>query len=319
MTTPFDAKQLLQGVDAAAFKALFQINPVRHALAIVFNWIIIAAAIFLTLQYPLVPVYCLAIIVIGARMHALAILTHDATHFRFLKNRYWNDLLTNLFSMYPVFSSIEKYRANHLTHHQHLNTEDDPDWVAKLGKRGFTFPQTRTEFVTTILSYIVLYQGISDAIWFFKRFGRNKSTADNKENGTVRLAYYLSIVAILTVFGWWTFFLLFWIVPYLSFFFLFQYIRSVAEHYGEMAYEDELTATRTVLATPLEEFLIAPHNVGYHLEHHLFPGVPFYNLPKLHRLLMSQPDYAKQAHVTRGYTFGLLKELGHGKKKVVLG
>ena len=25
-----------------------------------------------------------------------------------------------------------------------------------------------------------------------------------------------------------------------------------------------------------------PHNINYHLEHHLFPGVPFYNLPKLH-------------------------------------
>jgi fatty acid desaturase len=26
-------------------------------------------------------------------------------------------------------------------------------------------------------------------------------------------------------------------------------------------------------------------NINYHLEHHLFPGVPWYNLPKVHALL----------------------------------
>jgi fatty acid desaturase len=32
-------------------------------------------------------------------------------------------------------------------------------------------------------------------------------------------------------------------------------------------------------------------NINYHLEHHLFPAVPWYNLPKLHRLL--EPEYRR--------------------------
>jgi len=34
-------------------------------------------------------------------------------------------------------------------------------------------------------------------------------------------------------------------------------------------------------------------NMGYHLEHHMFPRVPYYNLPKLHALLKSDtpPPY----------------------------
>ena len=28
-----------------------------------------------------------------------------------------------------------------------------------------------------------------------------------------------------------------------------------------------------------------PHHVNYHLEHHLYPAVPHYHLPRLHRLL----------------------------------
>ena len=91
---------------------------------------------------------------------------------------------------------------------------------------------------------------------------------------------------------------------------MFQYIRSVAEHFGELAYEDSLSSSRTILPTRLERFLIALHNVSYHLEHHLFPGVPFYNLPKLHKKLMKGEAYQINAHITKGYFNGLLQELG---------
>ena len=91
---------------------------------------------------------------------------------------------------------------------------------------------------------------------------------------------------------------------------MFQYIRSVAEHFGELAYEDDLSASRTVKPALLERFFIAPHQVGYHLEHHLYPGVPFYHLPKLHQLLMKQKKYQEKAHITNGYVRGLLNELG---------
>ena len=34
--------------------------------------------------------------------------------------------------------------------------------------------------------------------------------------------------------------------------------------------------------------------MNYHLEHHLFPNVPYYNLPKLHELIKDQcpPAYS---------------------------
>jgi len=96
---------------------------------------------------------------------------------------------------------------------------------------------------------------------------------------------------------------------------MFQYIRSVAEHFGELAYDHLLTSTRTVKVNWLEQFFIAPHNVGYHLEHHLYPGVPFYHLPKLHELLMEDAEYSGKAHLTQGYLSGLLKELGSVKER----
>ncbi len=41
--------------------------------------------------------------------------------------------------------------------------------------------------------------------------------------------------------------------------------------------------TRTVYMNPISRFIYL--NMNYHLEHHMFPAVPYYNLPALHELL----------------------------------
>ena len=295
-------------------KPLYKTKPLIHISAIIFNWILIAATIILTLKLESIAFYFLAVIIIGARMHALAILMHDASHFRFLRNKFWNDMVTNVTIMYPIFTSIEVYRNNHLKHHRHLNTDHDPDWVAKLGNRHFTFPKTRSEFLLTLFSYFILYQGFMDALWFLRRFGGVKQAGKVSQNRKIiKGTFYLLLFAALTFFGAWKAYLLLWVVPYFSTFFMYQYIRSVAEHFGDLAYEDDLSSSRTTKANFIEKFFIAPHNVGYHLEHHLYPGVPYYNLPKLHAILMANPSYEANAHVTEGYTSGLLRELSTNK------
>lgn len=305
------ATNLNENIAAEAMKPLFQPRPMKHAAAMALNWAAILGAIYLGTLYFNPIVYFLAVVVIGARMHALAILMHDATHYRFLKNRKWNDLITNVATMYPLFTSIEQYRQNHLRHHKHLNTEHDPDWVSKLGVEAFRFPKTRGEFLQIVFSYLTLYRGIRDAIWFLKRFAPSEKTQPAKGGSKLpRLVFYVILFSALTALGLWKYFALFWAVPYLSTFFMFQYIRSVAEHFGELEYDDELTSSRTVKATAIERFFLAPHNVGYHLEHHLYPGVPFYNLPALHELLMQEPGYRNKAHITQGYWKGLMQELG---------
>lgn len=55
--------------------------------------------------------------------------------------------------------------------------------------------------------------------------------------------------------------------------------------------EDPNVNTRTTYANWIERMLFAPHNVNYHLEHHMLMGVPCYNLPKTHRLIKERGFY----------------------------
>ncbi|MEL6844349.1 MAG: fatty acid desaturase family protein, partial [Bacteroidota bacterium] len=288
----FDARSLKISLDKKALKPLYQTRPLRHAADIALNWAIVIITAILCQQYFSVLTYLAALIIIGARVHALAILMHDATHFRFLKNKKWNDLLTNYFCMYPIFSSIEGYRVNHLRHHQNLNTEDDPDWFAKLGRKDFTFPKSKREFVLTLLSYFLLIKGLSDALWIFGRIKKqHKPKNTSFKTKLPVILFYVLLITILSLSGGWYYYLIYWVVPYFSTFFMFQYIRSVAEHFGELEYDHLLTSTRSVRAHFVERFFFAPHQVSFHLEHHLYPGVPYYNLPKLHALLMEDSFY----------------------------
>ena len=49
-----------------------------------------------------------------------------------------------------------------------------------------------------------------------------------------------------------------------------------------MDFSSPLTAARTNLAPAWLAWLIFPHHVNYHIEHHLYASVPHYNLPALH-------------------------------------
>ncbi len=61
-------------------------------------------------------------------------------------------------------------------------------------------------------------------------------------------------------------------------------LTGVLQHLGlaENVHDHRLN-TRTVLMNPVSRFIYL--NMNYHLEHHLFTMVPYYNLPKLHALI----------------------------------
>jgi fatty acid desaturase len=77
-------------------------------------------------------------------------------------------------------------------------------------------------------------------------------------------------------------------------------LRNIAEHAVVRDPSTKLTHTRTVLTHPLVRFVVAPHNANFHLEHHLYPFLPQYRLPAVHRLLSGR-GALEGAEVVRGY------------------
>jgi len=60
----------------------------------------------------------------------------------------------------------------------------------------------------------------------------------------------------------------------------------------------------------LEKWLIYGINFNYHLEHHLWPHVPFFNLPKLHAHLVERGFYEQRPDLLqRSERVGLQHEL----------
>ncbi|MGV1013880.1 MAG: fatty acid desaturase, partial [Methyloceanibacter sp.] len=103
----------------------------------------------------------------------------------------------------------------------------------------------------------------------------------------------------LTYFGAWSGFLWFWLIPYCTWHIVAQYVRLICEHSAVDSDEEEYAITRTTIPTWLESVFILPRNVGYHLEHHWYPSVPFYRLPELHQELMAREGFQSHAVVRR--------------------
>ena len=57
---------------------------------------------------------------------------------------------------------VDGYRQNHLAHHQHTNTDKDPDWVVKLGTAAFTFPQKARDLFLRLAGYFVAVSSVRD-------------------------------------------------------------------------------------------------------------------------------------------------------------
>jgi fatty acid desaturase len=277
----------------------------RFCLALGFDLAVIAAAIGLSEWFYFNPfVYLASVVLIGARMHALAILVHDCVHYRAFNHRALNMIVAEPIA-WSLLTTAAGYRANHLTHHRHLNTLEDPDWVRKIGQGKFQFPKSRSAVAKDLLFQLSGLGFVELAL------NLSKTSAENPLQPGVRwlrLAFYACVIGLCIATGTLGKLALYWLVPLLTGFSLVFYVRSAAEHHGNLPYDHLYTNSRTTIPRAWESFLILPHNVGYHLEHHLYPHVPFYRLPTLHRRLMQRPHFAERAHLTKGVCAGLLKE-----------
>jgi fatty acid desaturase len=288
-------------------KRLSELKPSRFFAALSVDVVIILFAILISERIGGWLVYLAAVVVIGSRLHALAILMHEATHYRATPARWLNEMVGEILAL-PVLIKMQEYRKTHFAHHRHVNTLDDPDWIRKLGDSDFAFPKSALEIGAMLLPFAI---GVKFFILLHKLKQQSKKYARPSVKPStlvvVRSIALLVIVSLSIVFKFWDFLILYWIVPLLTSTMVFFQVRSVAEHFAIQS-DHAFNQTRTVISPFWEAWLLAPHNINYHLEHHLYPSVPFYRLPELHSRSMASEEYREKAHITRGYLTGLFQE-----------
>lgn len=256
-----------------------------------------------------------AVLIIGNRQHALGVLAHEGAHYLVSRNRKVNDLLSDLLAAYPISFTTIGFRTTHFRHHAYLETAKDPSRVTvDLFPEDWTFPMSKRHVGKVVLRDLTgLNQASSSVLlkylWEIPG-GRGRHLVQ-------LLAFHAAAVGVTLWLGILWMYLALWVLPLFTVAIAFYRIRAVAEHSGldehELRYVDEsadaLSATRTTIPNgPLSKFLFAPYNISYHIEHHLYPMVPVFELPRLHSVLLENPEFEQRAHLTLGHG-GLLEEL----------
>ena len=271
----------------------------RAAAAVLQDLAVLALAIGAGLYgWPNPLVIAAAVIIIGSRQHALFIVTHDAAHYLLFENRTWNDLVGRACAT-PSGLSMCSYRVIHRMHHNNLYGELDPDTALHGG-----YPRGRMYLVKKLLKDLT-----GQTAWktyaYFLFAAPALNTATNKalrplDDTSERLrmearrdrnwviAFHLVALAVAVWSGYLVQYLVLWVLPLVTVVQAILRLRAIAEHGATTDFSSPLTAARTNLGPAWLRWLLFPHHVNFHIEHHLYASVPMYNLPRLHEEMKRQ-------------------------------
>jgi len=248
----------------------------RHWVLIVSSWAAVA-------YEPSFALICLALVVIGTQANALLVIAHDGMHRRIAEPVSLNDLIVDWCILGAVGAVNRLNRTNHIEHHKELATPADPD-------RPNYVHSTRPDRLHFLLFFTGTLSLFRQARNIFRGVSSGQTPLDRRyrvRDVLVICIWQAALIGGLTWFvGWWAYPIL-WLLPLYVFYFITDMARVFAEH-SELAPDD--AADRggrlvTFYSNPVERLVMSPHNMNLHSAHHLWPSIPYFNLPEADRLL----------------------------------
>jgi fatty acid desaturase len=245
----------------------------------------------------------LAIIAAAVALNAFYLLSHEGHH-RLLFHRQATNQLANILLCVPLLHSPSAYRVLHELHHRYLGGPGDPDEY-----RNYTGdPRARwaLQWVRLTIGTLVYMPLIPIVAW--RRASREDRRSIAGEYAAMSAVWLLVFAEVpLRVL------LQAWLIPgvvvgYIS------AVRALAQHALTDAH-DPLLASRSVRSNPIVSFCLL--NENYHLEHHLFPEIPSYNLPRLHVLLRSRLPHSVEARSYSGFLAGFVGRFLRGDESMM--
>ncbi len=304
------ARRVLSSAELSPLTAL---DDSRSLLSVGLTFGVIGAALVFGVMVGISPWLVLPVLVIGVQQHALFILAHEAAHYRLHSQRTVNDLLGRFIGMIGGVSMCT-YRVTHRLHHNNLYGPEDPDTAIHGG-----YPRGVAYLWKKLAQDLAGLNAWKTYAYFFGAPALNEVTqtaarplddTSPQLRGAARrdrwgvvgfhLAAPLLALALFGLHGLLLYALL-WLLPLLTVLQPILRLRAICEHGAVTDLSSPLTAARTTLTwasrsgRPIDllinrvgRLLLFPHHVNHHVEHHLYPAVPHYHLPRLHRLLVQR-------------------------------
>jgi beta-carotene hydroxylase len=284
-------RDLALEIPADELRLLHQKRPLLHALVAAGNVAaLIASGVAIVLfdrWYFWLPFAVIA----GFAVFDFTVLLHEVVHRAVVRDS--NDHLYRILGLvYAVPSGISasQFTKWHLDHHASLGSyEEDP-------KRHWLSPKRNVRWLKALYFTPALFP-----IYFRAAANENASYEPELQKRIARerlatIAFQLGVLALIAAIGgWFTAFKLY-IVPVLFVFPIAFALNRLGQHYD---IDPEDPAKWSTLMKGSWFWNAAYLYSNFHLEHHYFPSVPFYNLPRLQRLLKT--FYEKRGIVAHQY------------------
>lgn len=307
-------KTLRQYLNNEEIDAVMRKSDWKAAWEIAHTWLWIAFAFAIVGLWPNPFTIIISLFILGGKQLACAIILHDCSHESMFTSRSLNRFVGNWFGAYPIFHDVDKYRPYHIQHHINTGLDADPDRPLTTGypttrismfrkfMRDFFGPTGVKGNVAVILMQLGVLKyalnGKAERVPLNdKNLGQILATAAKNVAGP--LASNLIMFGILWAIGQPWLYLL-WIGAMLTTNNFSLRVRSMAEHSMVEDRTNPHKNTRTTYANFFERILFAPHHVNYHAEHHLCMGAPSYNLPTMHKLLLTR-GYFNEGALEKNY------------------
>ena len=284
-------RDLAREVSVDELRELHRKRPLLHAFIAMLDFGVVIAAgaaiAMLDRWYYWLPFAFIA----GFAIFNCTVLLHEVVHRAVLQEaderRY---RILGLLYAIPSGISSSQFTRWHLDHHASLGSyEDDP-------KRHHLSPKINARWLKFLYFTPALF-----AIYFSAAAKETATYEPELRRRIARervgaIAFHLGAMALIALIGGGFMAWKLYAVPVFFVFPIAFALNRLGQHY-DIDPSDPAKWSTLVKGSLFWNTVFLFSN--YHLEHHYFPGVPFYNLPKLQKLL--GPFYEKRGIVARGY------------------
>ncbi|HVT44124.1 MAG TPA: fatty acid desaturase [Thermoanaerobaculia bacterium] len=230
-------------------------------------------------------------LVSGFAIFNCTILLHEVVHRAALGevSDRWNRILGIVYAV-PSGISAMQFTRWHLDHHAALGSDDEDP------KRHHLSPKINARWLKLLYFTPALFP-----IYFraAKQEGQTYPAELKRAIARERTATIILHLALLGFIVWFFGWMIAWKAYLVPYFFIFPVafaLNRLGQHY-DVDPTDPAKWSTLMRGSWFWDFVYLFSN--YHLEHHYFPSVPFYNLPRLQKLLL--PFYRERGIVMHGY------------------